>query len=243
MRFVIMHKTTPHWEAGAKPGPGLLAKVERMIAGMADAGVLLGAEGLRESSLGVRLRFSGGRRTVVEGPFVGGNELPAGFALLRVESIDDAVAWATRFAGVMGDMEIDIRPLSEPWDLGIAPKPEGLTTTRFMAMHKADAASEAGARPSPAQLAAMGRLVEEMSRAGVLLATEAFQPSSKGARLRSAGGKHELVDGPFTESKELVGGYVIVRAESLDEAKVWALRYVDAVGCSELDVRPLAERA
>ena len=240
MRVMIAHKTSPHWESGATPGPDLVERVGKMIEDMVQAGVLLGAEGLRSSSQGVRLRFSNGRRTVTPGPFRGENELPAGFAILKVATIDDAVEWASRLAGVVGDVEIDLRPLTEPWDLGLAPRPEGLRTRRFMAIAKADPATEAGALPSAAKRAELGRLLEEMRRAGVLIAAEALRPSSAGARLRSTGGKRALVDGPFAESKELVGGYVILRVASMAEAVTWALRYADVVGCAELDVRPLA---
>jgi hypothetical protein len=239
---MMMHRTNPHWEAGAAPSPELCARVGKMIGDMAAAGVLLGAEGLRASSQGVRLRFSRGKRTVTKGPFEGSNELPAGFAILRLETIDEAIGWASRFAAVVGDVEIDIRPVTEPWDLGMAPKPEGLSTRRFMVMHKADAAFEAGVPPSPERAAGMGRLIEETTRAGVLLVAEGFEPSSKGVRFRFAGGKHTVTDGPFTESKELVGGYVILGTRSLREAMEWAPRYGAEVGCPELDLRPLAER-
>src|SRR5262245_14659070 len=109
MRFIIMHKTSPHWEAGAIPSRDLIARVGRLLGELAQAHVLLGAEGLRASSEGVRLTFSGGTRTIIKGPFKGENELPAGFSLLRTQSIDDAIEWASRQAKVLGDVEIDIR--------------------------------------------------------------------------------------------------------------------------------------
>jgi hypothetical protein len=143
----------------------------------------------------------------------------------------------------VGDVEIDVRPVTEPWDLGIAPKPEGLTARRFMAMHKADAASEAGVPSTAKELAEMGRLIDEMIRAGVLLTTEGLLPSSRGVRLKFARGKHAVTDGPFTESKELIAGYVLVKAASLQEAMSWGPRYAAAVGCHELDLRQLAERS
>ena len=243
MRVMMMHRTNPHWEAGAAPSLELIARVGKLMGAMAEARVLVGAEGLRASSQGVRLQFSGGKRTVTKGPFSASNELPAGFAILRVESIEEAIEWASRFANVMGNVEIDIRPVMEPWDLGFSLKPAGLTTRRFMALHKADAASESGVAPTPKQIAEMGRLIEEMTRAGVLVTTEGLQPSSKGVRFRSAGGKHTVTDGPFTESKELIAGYVILEAQSLQDAMEWAPRYGAAVGCSELDLRPLAEKS
>jgi hypothetical protein len=243
MRFMMMHRTNAYWEAGAAPSLELIARVGKLMGAMAEARVLVGAEGLRASSQGVRLQFEGGRRTVIKGPFNASNELPAGFAILRVESIEEAIEWASRFAKVMGNVEIDIRPVMEPWDLGISPKPAGLRTRRFMALHKADAASEAGVAPTPEQVAEMGCLIEEMTKAGVLVTTEGLQPSSNGVRFKLAGGKHSVIDGPFTESKELIAGYVILEAGSLQDAVEWAPRYGAAVGCSELDVRPLAEKS
>ena len=243
MRFMMMHRTNAYWEAGAAPSLELIARVGKLMGAMAEARVLVGAEGLRASSQGVRLQFEGGRRTVIKGPFNASNELPAGFAILRLESIEEAIEWASRFAKVMGNVEIDIRPVMEPWDLGISPKPAGLRTRRFMALHKADAASEAGVAPTPEQVAEMGCLIEEMTKAGVLVTTEGLQPSSNGVRFKLAGGKHSVIDGPFTESKELIAGYVILEAGSLQDAVEWAPRYGAAVGCSELDVRPLAEKS
>lgn len=83
MRFIIIHKTNADWETGASPSPELIARVGSLLGELAAAGVLLGAEGLWPSVEGVRLRFSGGKRSVIDGPFEAGNELPAGFTILR----------------------------------------------------------------------------------------------------------------------------------------------------------------
>jgi hypothetical protein len=136
MRFIIMHKTNAQWEAGAVPSRALIARVGKLIGELKKANVLLGAEGLRSSSQGVRLKFSGGRRTVSTGPFTGEHELPCEFSILRLESMDQAIEWASRQAQSLGDVEMDIRPVTEPWDIGLAPKPEQLTTKRFMILRK-----------------------------------------------------------------------------------------------------------
>lgn len=148
MRFMIMHKTNARWEAGEVPTPELVARVGAMLGGLARAGVLLAAEGLRASREGVRLRFSKGVRTIVPRPFAGENELPAGFTILRTASLDEAVEWATRVGAALGDVEIDIRPVTEPWDIGVAPKPDPLETRRYMALRKATLATEGGAEPA-----------------------------------------------------------------------------------------------
>jgi hypothetical protein len=241
MRFIIMHKTNPRWEAGAVPGPELIAKVGALIGDLVRAGVFQAGEGLRASAQGVRLRFSGGARTVTPGPFAGGNELPAGFTLLRVKSMDEAIDFASRQAAVLGDVEIDVRPVTEAWDIGMAPKPAGVTARRYMALRKATAATEEGTSPTPAQRAEMARLVGEGQRAGIHLATESLRPSARGRRYKNSRDGVRVTDGPFTESKELIAGYVIVKADSLEDAGRMADRYIAAVEADEVDVRELEE--
>ena len=96
---------------------------------------------------------------------------------------------------------------------------------RFMAIVKANKDSEAGVLPSKELLAAMGRFNEEMAKAGVMLAGEGLQPSSKGARVKfSKGGKRTVIDGPFTETKELIAGFWILQTKSKEEAIEWIKR-------------------
>ncbi len=119
MRFIIMHKTNAHWESGAIPSRELIARVGALLGELAKAGVLLGAEGLRASSEGVRLRFSAGTRTVINGPFEGNNELPAGFSILRARVAGGRNRVGHAPGERAGDVEIDIRPVTEPWDIGM----------------------------------------------------------------------------------------------------------------------------
>ncbi|MDB5071662.1 MAG: hypothetical protein JWM87_2773 [Candidatus Eremiobacteraeota bacterium] len=95
---------------------------------------------------------------------------------------------------------------------------------RFMMIVKANQDSEAGIPPSTELLEAMGKFNEEMVKAGVMLAGEGLQPSSKGARVRFSGGKTSVIDGPFTETKELVAGFWLIQVKSKDEAIAWARR-------------------
>jgi hypothetical protein len=240
VKFMMLHKTDTYYENGGLPSSELIAGVGKVVGELVQAGKLLAADGLRSSAEGVRLKFEAGKRTVIPGPLVGDNELVAGFAVLRVTSLDEAVEWATRFATVVGDVELDIRPATEPWDLGMMKKPAGLTTRRYIAMQKADARSERGAPPSAAQVEAMNVLIGEMTKAGVLLSAGSLEPSSRAVRVRNLGGRKTVVDGPFAESKELVGGFVVLELDSREEAIAWAQRYVDVLGEVELDVRPVA---
>lgn len=95
---------------------------------------------------------------------------------------------------------------------------------RFMVIVKATKNSEAGGKPDPKMLAAMGQFNDELERAGVLLAADGLQPSSKGARVRFSGEKRTVTDGPFTETKELVAGFWLWKCESLQEAIDWVKR-------------------
>jgi uncharacterized protein YndB with AHSA1/START domain len=92
-------------------------------------------------------------------------------------------------------------------------------------------------------MAALGQLIEEMAKAGVLLATDGLQPSSKGARVRISGGKFTVTDGPFTETKELIAGYAIVQARSKAEAIELAKRFLTVMGEGESEIRLMHEQA
>jgi len=241
VRFIIMHKTNARWEAGEIPSPELIARVGALMGELAKAGALQSGEGLRASAEGARLRFMGGNHDVIPGPFTGGNELPAGFTIVRTESLDQAVDCASREAAALGDVEIDVRPVTEPWDIAMMPKPAGVTTRRFMTLRKATAGTEAGASPSPAQRAELARLIDEGRRSGTVLAAETMRPSARGRRYKNARDGVRVTDGPFTESKELIAGYVIVSAASLEDAGRMAERYLDAVEADEVDVRELED--
>jgi hypothetical protein len=95
---------------------------------------------------------------------------------------------------------------------------------RFMMIVKASKDSEAGKMPSEELLSAMGKYNEELMKAGVLLDLAGLQPSSKGMRIKFSGGKRRVIDGPFTETKELIAGYWIIQVKSREEAIEWAKR-------------------
>ena len=116
MRFLVMHKSNEENEAGVPPSPELVEEMGKLMEESARAGVLLAAEGVHPSSRGARLSFSGGRRTVTDGPFAEAKELIAGFAVLQVESKEEAIEWATRFAHVIGDVEVEVRQVIEMSD-------------------------------------------------------------------------------------------------------------------------------
>jgi hypothetical protein len=113
---------------------------------------------------------------------------------------------------------------------------------RFMVMVKANPDSEAGVMPSETLLAEMGKFNEELVKAGVLLAAEGLQPTSKGARVRFSGSKRSVIDGPFAESKELVAGFWLWQLKSMEEAIEWVKRCPNPFpGESEIEIRQVFE--
>jgi hypothetical protein len=105
-----------------------------------------------------------------------------------------------------------------------------------MVLIKANKDSEAGVMPSEALLTEMGKYNEELVKAGVMLAGEGLHPSSKGARVRLSGGKLSVIDGPFSETKELIAGFWMWQVRSLDEAIEWAKRIPNPDGETEAEV-------
>ena len=121
MRFMIIVKANKDSEAGKLPEEELVAAMASYHEELAKAGALLDASGLQPTSKGVRIRFSGGRRTVIDGPFTESKELIAGYTLIQVKSREEAMEWARRFPSPMGENEegeIEIRQLYELEDFG-----------------------------------------------------------------------------------------------------------------------------
>ena len=113
---------------------------------------------------------------------------------------------------------------------------------RFMVMVKATKESEAGVPPSTELLAAMGKFNEELVKAGVMLAGEGLHPSSKGARVRFSGDKRTVIDGPFTETKELIAGFWLLQVRSKEEVIEWVKRCPNPFdGESEIEIRQVFE--
>jgi hypothetical protein len=126
MRFAVLVKATKESESGVMPDEKLIADMGRFNEELVNAGIMLAGEGLHPSSKGARVRFSGAKRTVIDGPFTETKELVAGFWLWQVKSLDEAIEWVKRcpnpFSGV--DSEIEIRQIFEAEDFGAEFTPE-----------------------------------------------------------------------------------------------------------------------
>lgn len=244
MRFLVMHKADPKHEDGTPPPKKLIEEMGALIGEIAKAGILLAGEGLHPSKRRLRLSFRNGDCTIQKGPYSGQHELPAAFTAIRVQSVEEAVAWARSLAAAIGgDIDLEIGALTECWDLGMGERPAD-APQRFLVIHKADAATEAGREPSAQSQAAVAKLIAEGTHRGVVQFHERLQPSAKAKRLLYRDNVRRVVDGPFAESKELVGGFCMMQMRSLDEILEFCDRYTRILGGTlEIDVRPVADPA
>jgi hypothetical protein len=112
---------------------------------------------------------------------------------------------------------------------------------RFLCVYKS--AKKEGVPPTPEEMAEMGQLIEGMMKDGTLLSFEGCQPSAKGARVRKSGGKLTVIDGPFVETKELIGGFAIIQAKSKEEAIELTKRFLLVAGDGESEIRQLHEES
>lgn len=125
MRCIVMIKADKNTEAGALPDERILTEMGKFNEELVKAGVMLAGEGLHPSSKGKRVKFSGEKRTVIDGPFAETKELVAGFWMWKVNSIEEAVAWVKRCPNPTGvESEIEIRPVFEAEDFGAEFTPE-----------------------------------------------------------------------------------------------------------------------
>jgi hypothetical protein len=189
----------------------------------AKSGRFIDGAGLGRSATRTRLSFQNGKCMTQHGPYGGTHELPCAALLLKVRTRDEALGWAERYGKILGDGEIELGKVNEPWDIGLMPAPEN-PPLQMLLIDKADAASEAGGR-SPQQKAALTRLETEMSKAGVLVRSFKLKPSSTAKRLLFRKNTPQITDGPFTESKEVILGFDILDCDSMEEAIEIASRH------------------
>ena len=269
MRFMMMVKSNERSEAGVLPDEQMLASMGEYNERLTKAGLMLGGEGLQASSKGARVQMFGGKIKVIDGPFAEAKELLGGYWLVRAMSKDEVIDWTKRVPFEEG--EVEVREVYELDDLPVDPseKPDGWRareqatrdragagtivarkpgTQRYMIAIKSDENTEAGAQlDNTALFERMSALMDEMASAGVLLSGDGLKPSSKGARVKFSGSKRTVIDGPFTESKELIAGFSIVQVNSKQEAIEWGRRMLaihveeTRIGKGTVEVRELFE--
>jgi hypothetical protein len=227
MKFLTMHKHDPKTEAGVMPPMELITAMGALVGGMAQTGQLIDGDGLGKSANRSRLSFKNGERIVTHGPFAGSdNELPASISKVTVKSRDEAIEHATNVARrIGGDVELEVSRCTEGWDMGMMEKPVD-APERYLIIQKATSSTEAGVAPTVPE----GSVV--------------LTPSRFGKRMTWRAGKHSVVDGPFAESKEMIGGYAILEMASMEECVAFCKTYADILlmgtDTLELDIRPLA---
>ncbi len=242
MRFMIMHKNDPQTEAGLPPPMELVTKMGALVGEYAQTGRLIDGAGLGGSKTRTRLQFRDGVATVKHGPYAGVHELPAATLLLKVSTRDEAVGWAERYGKLLGDGEIELGKLNEPWDIGLMPEPPD-APLQFLLIEKASPESETRTR-SAKQKADLTRLKTEMTKAGVLVRGFELAPSAEAQRLIFTNNQLKAIDGPFAESKELIGGFAVLELSGRDEALAMCRRYAAILGGTvEIDVRTLEPAA
>ena len=242
MRYMIMHKHDANTEAGNPPPMELVHEMGNFIGELGRQGKLLDGAGLGASRTRTRLTFRDGQCTAKHGPYRGEHELPAATLLLRVRTREEAIGWAERYGKILGDGELEVGKVTEPWDLGLMPAPAD-APLQVLLIEKADRDTEAGGRTLQ-QKAAISRLKTEMSKAGVLVRSVGLGASSAGKRLQFEQNRLRVIDGPFAESKELIGGFAILDLSGEGEVIDVCRRYAAILGGTlEMDVRVVDEIA
>jgi hypothetical protein len=236
MHFVMMHKHDAHTEAGEPPPAGLVERMGAFIGGHAKAGRLVDGAGLGASSTRTRLRFREGRCSIQHGPYQGESELPSRMLLLKVANREQGIGWAERYGKILGDCDIELGKVNEPWDIGLMPAPEN-PPLQLLLIEKADRVTEGGGRTAK-QKAELTRLETEMTKAGVLQRSRSLAPSARAKRLNFRNNDLVVTDGPFTETKELIGGFAVLDLADFDEAIAISRPYAEILGGTlEIDIR------
>ena len=244
MRFMILRKADTGSEAGAHSAE-LVGAMARYREEMRKAGVLRIDEDLQPSARGVRVHFRNGEVGITEGPFEG-DHLLASFGMIEVSSRQEAIEWIKRWPTLdaNGEALVELRETGCPGGVAEVAVPAGSkdeSSQRYAILLKSDANMEAGIMAELSRLDAMTQRNLEGMRSGVLLGGEGLQSSAKGLRVKFSRGKPAVIDGPFTEIKELVAGYWVIQARSMNEAIGWVRSYPYPMDDAVVEIRPLYE--
>ncbi|MGK6306926.1 YciI family protein [Variovorax sp. DT-64] len=223
MRFVILH------QAGTSSEAGLVPPLSRGI-------TLHEHAPLKADATGTRIHFTDAGPAAE--PCAGPRRI-AGLSIVEAESRLAAAEWLRDAAG-HAQAGFEIRETGCAGGLAGVDPSAAATRPRFLILVKSDADTEAEAPSDPAKLAAMARRNDEGVRDGLLLAADGLRSTARGTRVRVGGGKTSVMDGPFAETKELVAGFWLIQADSMDEAIDWVRRYPFAQARPEVEIHPVA---
>ncbi len=231
MQFMVIRRAGGGSENDAFPPGGL---VDAVPAG----------RWLRPSAHGARLRRTENGWTLHEGPFPL-DELVAGFTIVEAPSKAAALEWARGWpvADGEGEVELEVRETGCSGDCHSIDTGRAPSLTPYVVLLRSDEATEADLVPPPEVIERMNRCNAEGVAAGIVLAGAGLQPTSKGARLKLRGGRATVIDGPFTELKELIAGYWLIQAASRQAAVDWIAAYPFPLGPRmEVELREVALR-
>jgi hypothetical protein len=232
---MVLVKANKDSEAGKLPDEQLLNAMGELNERMVKAGVMRGGEGLHPSSKGTRVRLSNGKFTVTDGPFAESKELIAGFWVIDVASRDEAIAWMKQVPHEEGD--IDIHEMYGGPEPPLAPRDE--SKRRYLSIYSPATPSTSG--PTEQEMARMGAFMEQHIRGGALIGSGGLCPGTTPARVIFSGKDRKVVDGPFSEAKEVIGGYGILQTRTKDEVIQLAKDFLQVAGDGVCEIRPIYE--
>ena len=258
MKYVIIRRADAFTENenGPQPSAELLEAMGTYHEKMHADGILRAAEGLHPSIKGARLKIAKGKAEVIDGPFTETKELIAGFSMVELPSKQDAIDLVKRWPPLDGDVTLEIREVgcvggcpgieAEAAAAEAAKSAPALApdARRYVVLLRSNSFSETDAIPDAKTMEALMAFNQAGVREGRIQAGEGLRASALGARVAFKGGKMSVIDGPFAEVKELIAGFWLIRANSLQDAVEWAKRvpYPTAIdGEVEAEVRLVFE--
>lgn len=246
MRFLIFRKADAETEQGAMPSEELLTAMGAYNQQLVDAGVMRAGEGLRPTREAVRMKLSNGQATVIDGPFTETKELIAGLSVFEAASREEAVNWIKQWPRQDGDgnVTVEIREAGCPGGCAeVHPNPDAKQEgKRFAVLLRSSLALESEEPVAQEKLDRLDAHNAAEAARGVLLGADGLRSSARASRVQFKEGKATVLDGPFTEIKELIAGYWMIRVASMDEAIEWARRNPYPTGPDvEVEIRPMYE--
>jgi hypothetical protein len=226
MQFMVMRRADEATEAGRLPALAVFDDMGRFHEQLEQAGGVGLALGLRPSSRAVRLKLWPGGESITDGPFAETKELIAGFTVFEADSKEHAIAllkrWPAVDADATGEALLELRETGCPGGCAQVPPAAAGEDARYLILLRADEGTEADRIPPRHMLDALNAFNAAQAAQGRLLAGDGLKASSSGARVKLAGGQASVIDGPFAEAKELIAGFWMIRATSMDDAVAWA---------------------
>ena len=245
MRYMLLRRSDRGHEEGKQPPASALAALQAYTDSMQEAGVLRASESFLPSAHGVRLKL-GDAAQLMDGPFADPKEMIAGFAIIDVPGKEEALDWLRRWPAEDDGAEIELREGGCPGGCAEVRAEPGIVPVgkRYAVLLRSSRDLEDETPVAQARLDTLDAHNAREAKAGVLLAADGLRTTARGARVKMAAGKLSVVDGPFTEIKELIAGYWLIRVASLDDAIAWAKRNPYPCGPEvEVEIREVAEQA